>query len=288
MAEKQALGKGLAALISSGAMQNENSAYNPSFDISLVEPNPYQPRMQFTPEDLQGIIESIQEHGIIQPLVITANPNKKGMYYIIAGERRYRAAQQMGLKTIPVVIKEASKQEMLELALIENIQRKDLNPLEEASAFEQLQNEFGLTQREIARKMGLQRSTITNKLRLLQLPAQVRAAVLNGRITEGHGRALLGIESESSLIAACNIVIKRQLSVRDTERMVKKINMGKRKHLQRKVIAYTRSTKAIADKLSKKLGYTVRFRQLQKGGQMIIRFNSDEELEDLTRKMLND
>jgi len=286
MAQKQALGKGLAALISAGEMKNENSAYNPEFDISLISPNPYQPRMQFSPEDLKEIADSIKEHGIIQPLVITENPDQKGSYYIIAGERRYRAAQLLGLKTVPVVVKDSSPQQMLELALIENIQREDLNPLEEALAFTQLQDEFGMTQTEIAKKMGLNRVTVTNKMRLLKLPEQVREAVLNGRLSEGHARALLGITDQTSLIAAANIVIKRQLSVRDTEDMVRKINFSTKRSSSKKFIDYERTTKEIADRLSKKLGFTVRFKKMAKGGKMIVRYNSDKELKELTEKIL--
>ena len=287
MAKKQALGKGLAALISAGEIENTNSAYNPAFDITLISPNPYQPRMQFHPDDLKEIADSIKEHGIIQPLVITENPEKKGTYYIIAGERRFRAAQQLGLKTVPVVIKESSPQEMLELALIENIQRQDLNPLEEAIAFAQLQDEFGMTQTEIARKMGLSRVAVTNKLRLLKLPEQVREAVLNGRLTEGHARALLGIEDQSSLVAAANIVIRRQLSVRETEDMVRKINFGRRRRGPSQPFSYEQTTKELADRLSKKLGFTVKFKKMAKGGKMIIRYNSDKELKELTEKLLS-
>ncbi len=220
------LGKGLAALIDSKEIDNSSSAYNPNFDINSIEPNPYQPRMHIDPEELIGIADSIRENGVIQPLIITKD-KESNKYFLIAGERRLRAAQLAGLKTVPVVIKDSSPQEMLELALIENIQRKDLNPLEEANAFLQMIEEFGVSQDDIADKVGYNRVTITNKIRLLNLPDEVKEDVLNENISEGHARALLGIRDETSLIAATDLVIKRGMSVRETEALVRKINYGK-------------------------------------------------------------
>ncbi|OGC37134.1 hypothetical protein A2436_01635, partial [candidate division WS6 bacterium RIFOXYC1_FULL_33_9] len=224
--EEARLGKGLAALINNNEIDNSSSSYREKFDITKILPNPFQPRMHIDPDDLISIADSIRENGIIQPLIVTRDKNTD-KYIIVAGERRFRAAQLAGLKHVPIVIKESSPQQMLELALIENIQRKDLNPLEEAYSFLQLQNDFGLGQDEISKKVGLNRVTISNKMRLLKLPDQVKEVVLNETISEGHARALLGIKDSESLVAATDIVIKRGLSVRQTESLVRKINYGK-------------------------------------------------------------
>jgi ParB family transcriptional regulator, chromosome partitioning protein len=282
MAE-QRLGKGLAALINSDQIANTNHAYDENFDISRIVPNPYQPRMHIKPEELIEIADSIREHGIIQPLIINKDKDSD-KYFIIAGERRFRASQLAGLNKVPVVIKDVSAQEMLELALIENIQRKDLNPLEEAVAFKNLQDGFNLTHAQIAKKVGLSRVAITNKMRLLGLPNEVKEAVLNEAISEGHARALLGLTNESSLIAATNIVVKRGLSVRDTEQMVRKLNYGKAstKDTNESVVKYIQD---IAQRISKRIGYTAQITKLNNGGKILIRYNSNKELEDILKKI---
>lgn len=284
MAE-QRLGKGLAALINSDQLANTNHAYEENFDISRIVPNPYQPRMHINPEELIEIADSIREHGIIQPLIINKDKDSD-KYFLIAGERRFRASQLAGLNTVPVVIKDVSAQEMLELALIENIQRKDLNPLEEAVAFKNLQDGFSLTHAEIAKKVGLSRVAITNKMRLLGLPNEVKEAVLNEAISEGHARALLGLTNEASLIAATNIVVKRGLSVRDTEQMVRKLNYGKAstKDTNESVVKYIQD---IAQRISRKIGYTAQITKLNNGGKILIRYNSNKELEDILKKIEN-
>ncbi|HKM19719.1 MAG TPA: ParB/RepB/Spo0J family partition protein [Candidatus Dojkabacteria bacterium] len=284
MSEKARLGKGLAALISTNEIENTNSSFVEHFDIDKIEPNPYQPRMHMEPEELIEIADSIREHGIIQPLIIT---RKKGTdsYYLIAGERRLRAAQLAGLKGVPVVIKDSSPQQMLEIAIVENVQRKDLNPLEEAYAYKQMQDEFGLAHHEIAKKMGFDRTTITNKLRLLNLPDPVKEDVLNGKISEGHARALMGIKDNTSLIAAADIVMKRGLSVRETEALVRKITYGKGSTTRIWKTTDAKTSK-YAEQLSKKLGYTAHIQKMTKGGKLIIRYNTVDELEDLMGKLL--
>lgn len=283
MSQGARLGKGLAALISSDQISNSSGAYNEKFDINLIAPNPYQPRMHINPEELIEIADSIKEHGIIQPLIITKDDSSQ-KYFLIAGERRYRAAQLAGLKQVPVVIKDASPQQMLELALIENIQRQDLNPLEEAVAFKQLQEEFGLTHATIAKKVGLSRVAITNKIRLLGLPEEVKEAVLNEKLSEGHARALLGIDDKSSLVAASSIVMRRGLSVRETEHMVRKINFGKSapKKTDAELAKYISD---MSRRLSTRLGYTTQITKLNNGGKITIRYNNSKELEDLVKKM---
>jgi ParB family chromosome partitioning protein len=280
---EQRLGKGLAALIDSKQIDNSSSAYREKFDINKVSPNPYQPRMNINPEELISIADSIREHGIIQPLIVTRDNSSDG-YYIIAGERRFRAAQLAGLKYVPIVIKDSSPQEMLELALIENIQRKDLNPLEEANSFMQLQDEFGLSQDEIAQKVGLNRVTVTNKVRLLKLPKDVKEQVLNEALSEGHARALLGIRDEESLIAAADIVVKRGLSVRQAESLVRKINYGRSAKYKR---AQTEKPELLlyAEELTKKLGYSTTIRQMSKGGKIQIRFVTRNDLANILKKL---
>lgn len=280
--EEQRLGKGLAALIDSKELDNSSSSYREKFDIDKILPNPYQPRMHIAPEELIEIADSIREHGVIQPLIITKDKESE-KYFIIAGERRYRASQLAGFKYVPVVIKDSSPQEMLELALIENIQRKDLNPLEEANSFIQLQDEFGLSQDEIAKKVGLNRVTITNKIRLLKLPEEVKEVVLNETISEGHARALLGIRDEESLVAATDIVVKRGLSVRQTEALVRKINYGKTTNGNRKGI--DEEARSYAKALSQKIGYTTDIRKMSKGGRIVIRYITKKDLQEIMEKL---
>lgn len=278
------LGKGLAALVDAKEIDNSSSAYIPNFDINEIEPNPYQPRMHIDPEELIEIADSVREKGVIQPLIITkGDDNDK--YYLIAGERRLKAAQLAGLKKVPVVIKDSSPQEMLEIALIENIQRKDLNPLEEAYAFKQMIDEFGTSQDDIAKKVGINRVTVTNKIRLLNLPEKVKEDILNEKLSEGHARALLGIKDETSLVAAADLVAKREMNVRETEALVRKINYGKDTTTK----TWKRSdeeTVRYSGLLSKKLGYTASVVKMSKGGKVIIRYNSQDELKDLVDKLV--
>lgn len=281
--EEKRLGKGLAALIDSKEIDNSSSSYREKFDITKILPNPFQPRMHIEPDELIGLADSIRESGVIQPLIVTKDKNSD-KYLIIAGERRFRAAQLAGLKYIPIVIKESSPQQMLELALIENIQRQDLNPIEEAYAFVQLQDEFGLPQDEIATKVGLNRVTISNKMRLLKLPDPVKEVVLNETISEGHARALLGIKEDESLLAATDIVIKRGLSVRQTESLVRKINYGKSAKYKSIQTEYPDLLR-YGEMLTKKIGFSTSVRRLSKGGRVIIRFMSKSDLEDLLKKL---
>jgi len=241
--------------------------------------------MQIDPQELIEIADSIRENGVIQPLIITKD-KESDKYFLIAGERRLKAAQLAGLKTVPIVIKESSPLEMLELALIENIQRKDLNPLEEAYAFQQMIEEFGISQDEIAQKIGLNRVTITNKIRLLTIPEEVKEDILNGKLSEGHARALLGLKDNTSLIAAADLVIKRGMSVRETEALVRKINYGKGSTTKnwRKS---DKLTERYSEMLSRKLGYTANITKMTKGGKVVIRYNTKEELKDLMEKLLD-
>jgi len=280
---QQRLGKGLAALISEGTISSQG--YNANFEIDRIIPNPFQPRMNIDPDNLIQMADSIREHGVIQPLLITKDNNSVDKYYLIAGERRWRASQLAGLKTVPVVIKEISQQEMLELALIENIQRQDLNPLEEAIAFKQLVTDFGMTHGDISKKVGLNRVTVTNKIRLLILPESVREYVLNNQVTEGHARALLGIEDMETIEATANIVVRRNLTVRETENLVRKINFGKQanKHKIESLSEYERN---LSKKLSEALGLKIKVNKLSNGGRIIIKFHDDEQFEAIVDQFI--
>ena len=237
---KKGLGKGLDSLIPMGSeienitkpvkkaknepKTNENGVIE--LKVNQIEPNREQPRKNFDEDALQELADSIKKHGIIQPLVV----QKKGEYYeIIAGERRWRAAKIAGLKHIPVVIKDYSEQEMVEIALIENIQRQDLNPIEEAMAFKQLMQEYDLKQDELAERVSKSRTAVTNSMRLLKLPQKIMEMVINNELSSGHARTLLSIEDEDLQIKVAELVILKQMSVRETENYVKKLQNNKNK-----------------------------------------------------------
>ena len=221
MLKKGGLGKGMAALLPVVAVAEDKNYF--LCPIEQIRPNRNQPRKQFAPEKLDELAASIREKGIIQPLVVT---RKDGCYEIIAGERRWRASQKAGLRELPVVIREASEDAVMELALIENIQREDLNAIEEAQAYKSLVEHFGISQDEVAKRVGKNRTTVTNALRLLKLPAEIQKDVVEERLSMGHARALLGLESEEFLQKARHEILQRQLSVRATEDLVKRLKRG--------------------------------------------------------------
>jgi len=277
------LGKGLAALIDTSTPTGELSRqYIENFNVERIVPNPYQPRMHIDPKRLMDLADSIREHGVIQPLIITKDKSSN-KYFIVAGERRFRAVKLAGFNTLPVIIKETSPLEMLELALIENIQREDLNPLEESYSFKQLSREFGLTQSQIAKKVGLNRVTVANKMRLDNLPDKIKELVLNESITEGHARSLLGIKDETSMIAAADIILKRGLSVRQTEALVRKIMFGK-SEATRAWKSVDEHTKSCETHIAKKLGFNVHVTKMSKGGKIIIRYKTMGELNKIVDK----
>ncbi len=283
MNKKNSLGKGLDSLISKTDIDEINQGFIPNLDIDAIDPNPYQPRMQMNPEELMELADSIREHGVIEPLIVTKASN--GRYNLIAGERRLRAAKLAKLKSVPAVVKEVSEQQVLELAVIENIQRADLNPLEEAMAFEQLAQKFKMTHGEIAKKVGLSRPAIANKIRLLQLPDEIKKGLLDKKIDEGHARALLGLQSKIAMISAYKIIIRDHLSVRAVEELVRRLNQGKykqRKSTNRILDAYTQK---IEKTLKDIYGNQVKLFRSKKGGKIVIPFKSDKELEQIYKKM---
>lgn len=223
---KSPLGRGLSSLISSNPLPQENTSQDTTKQpiqtvrVELISPNPYQPRKHFEPEELASLTESIRDHGILQPLVVTSKGD--GTYELIAGERRLRASREAGLIEVPVTVREnVSDQGKAELALIENIQRKDLNPLDKAQGFYDLQQEFGLTQEEIAKKLDISRSVVANTLRYLTLPTEVKQALIDGLITEGHAKIIAGLPTEQQQQEVLNNIVKNALNVRQTEKVVK-------------------------------------------------------------------
>jgi len=254
-----------------------------------ISPNPNQPRQSFAPEALAELAASIKEHGLIQPIIVTRSPlDAPTPYSIIAGERRWRAAKLAGLKDVPVIIKDATPQAMLELALVENVQRADLNPLEEAVAYETLIAEFGLTQAQVAEKVGKSRTAVANTIRLLQLPDFVKQAVLEGQIREGHARALLGLSDEQTMVEATKLVINRGLSVRQTEELVRRLNAPAPAPKEEDDLSASPETKALEDRLRAHLGTKVNLYRTRKGGRIVIHYFSEEELADLFEKLVGD
>lgn len=281
-AVKRGLGKGLDVMIperisENETSNNENVSRETLIPIHYIEPNKSQPRKKFDEESLQELAESIKQYGVIQPLIV----QKKDKYYeIIAGERRWRAARLAGLKEVPVIIKDFSPQETVEIALIENIQREDLNPIEEAQAYDRLIKEFNLKQEELANRVSKSRTAITNSLRLLKLDKRIQQMLMDETLTSGHARALLSIEdTEEQYRAACKIV-DENLSVRETEKLVKQLLKNKPK----KETAVTDETyiifQALEEKLENIIGSKVSIHRKQKNkGKIEIEYYSDEDLE---------
>lgn len=270
--KKSVLGKGLDALIPT---EKVGQGYV-ILGIDEIRPNTYQPRKDFDEEAINELAVSIQEKGIIQPIVVRKNMNA---YEIIVGERRWRAAQRVGLTKVPVIIKDASDREALELALVENLQREDLNPIEEATAYDQLIEDFGLTHEEISKRIGKERSTITNQLRLLKLPEEVREALIKGEITAGHARALLGLESPNKMKEVLEAIRKEKLSVRKTEKLVQKLLGDKQASIKPHDV--DPFIKHLTDELKKALGTQVKIIDKGGKGKIEIEYYSKDELERL-------
>lgn len=275
MSQKRGLGRGLAALI---PVEEAKKTGLQQVRHEQIIPNPHQPRAPFRDQDLLELAASIQEHGIIQPLVVTRRPD--GGFQLIAGERRWRAARLAGLPEVPVIIKDVAPQQMLELALVENVQRADLSPLEEAVAYQHLVEDFGLSQTEVARRVGKSRVAVTNTLRLLQASPKIQAALGEHRITEGHARALLGLESQLQQDAALRIVVQQEFNVRQTEALVQKIRDGAQVPTRPKIVSPP-EVRALEERFQEALGTRVTLRAGRKGGRVIIYYYSDEEFQAL-------
>jgi ParB family transcriptional regulator, chromosome partitioning protein len=280
MPQRSGLGKGLDALIPGGSAPREGGAVQIPID-SIVR-NPRQPRQSFKEEELDGLAASIRELGIIQPLIVS--PAAAGTYTLIAGERRWQAARRAGLRTVPVVIRVASDQQLLELALIENVQRADLNPLEEAEAFQHLAKEFGMSHESIASRVGKSRVAVTNTIRLLEASSAVKQAVVDARISEGHARALLALGSARAQEVALQRVVNLDLSVRQTELLARKLSGHK--PVAKKKPVRNADASSIERRLRANLGTKVALKHGKKGGTLTIYYYSTEELDAILEKLL--
>ena len=282
---KTGLGRGLEALI---PLAEEEAAAAPQgvaeVPLASITPNPHQPRAPIRDQDLVELAASIEEHGIIQPLVVTRAPDG---YQLIAGERRWRAARLAGLSTVPVIVKDVAPSGVLELALVENLQRSDLNPLEEAMAYRQLTEEFGLTQEQVARRVGKSRVAVSNTLRLLKAARSVQEALLAERISEGHARALLGLEQAESQEAALKTVLKRELTVRQTEKLVQRLLGLRPENGERRPAGeISPETRALESRFREALGTKVSLTRKGEGGRVVIYFYSEEELDALYERIV--
>src|SRR3989339_32154 len=284
MEKTSGLGRGLSSLI-----PNKKASINPLGDITSdrekihqlpvgsISPNPHQPRTSFDEADLMDLTQSIKEHGIIQPLIVSKVGDD---WQLIAGERRLRAAKSLGLETVPAIVRDIDDQKKLEFALIENLQRTDLNPLETATAYQKLIDEFNLTQDQLAKRVGKSRSAVANTLRILTVAEEVKVAIRDGRISEGHARVLAGLPVADQLITLKKI-LSESLSVRDTERAGKQVVV--KKHLRK--VAYDPELKAKEDLLQQALGTKVEIKKYGPSGQIIIKFFSEEELKNIVDKI---
>ncbi len=283
-AKRPGLGKGLDALIPTHPEGEILSEFGGVLEVplALIDANPHQPRRGFDEEQLKELAASIKEHGIIQPLVLsTQDTADQEKYALIAGERRLRAAQMAGLKTVPAVLREADSQDHLVLALIENVQRADLNPLETATAYQSLAVEFGLSHEEIGQRVGKSRTAVTNTLRLLDLPDVVQQAVRKNQISMGHARALLGLPTIKAQSAALQTILTQDLSVRQTEELVSQLK-GNKKPPKPKKKEKSPEIKALEDDLQAALGTRVRISRSKKGaGTITVHYYSDEEFNTL-------
>ena len=279
---KKRLGKGLSALINND--ENVDQSRVEEIFVDQIEANPFQPRNNFDEDALNELTASIKEKGVIQP--ITVRKIKAEKYQIVAGERRWRASKLAGLKKIPAVIRSFDDQEMLEIALIENIQREDLDPVEEAAAYKEMLNNFNITQAELAKQVGKSRSNVSNMIRLLKLADKVKNHLQRGTITIGHARALLSMEKEETQVAACENIIIQDLTVRETEKYVEKLkNPLKDKKKKKEKAELDQAWKQAAAELEKNLGSKVKIKQRQKNNLLTIELESVDKLNELVEKL---
>ena len=281
MPHKTGLGKGLDALIPTGDSGGQGGIIYISVD--RIAPNPRQPRSHINPDELEELAASIREHGIIQPLIVSPSESSEG-YTLIAGERRLEAARKAGLSSVPAITRQASDQQRLEIALIENVQREDLNPLEEAEAYRQLTEDFNLSHDEISLRVGKSRVAVTNTLRLLHLADAIKEALVEERVSEGHARALLTLLTPEAQEAALKTIITHGLNVRQTEELVRKLS-GERPPIASKPVPPPEITE-LEERLRASLGTKVILHHGAKGGTLTIHYYSAEELDALLERLL--
>lgn len=284
MTKRSGLGKGLNALIPTAESRPSESGVT-LIPTQKISPNPRQPRSNFDPDELSELATSIRQHGMIQPLIVTQS-SSPGEYNLIAGERRLLAAQMIDLHEIPVIIREASDRQFVELALVENVQRADLEPLETAEAYRQLSEDFELSHDEIAARVGKSRVTITNTLRLLKLPEDVKESLAKGDISEGHARTLLALPTEAAQSSALQTILKKDLTVRQAEELIRKLSGEKPK--KQPPPEPNPEIKALEERLRQHLGTRVILNQRRKGGTLTIHYYSEEELNTLLSLILGE
>lgn len=289
------LGRGLESLIpttspTTGPAPNTGASSGRPLEVPIeaISPNPWQPRSRMDPHDLEELAQSIRTHGVMQPLVVTSS-DEEGKYTLIAGERRWRASGISGLKHVPIVVKDVTPQAMLELAIVENVVRADLSPLEEANAYKQLIGDFGLTQAQVAERVGRSRVSITNTLRLLNAPERVQAALADGQITEGHTRALLGLGAATDQLTVLEIILDKSLSVRQTEDLVRRWQTGTPKKKSRETDSQPDDVR-LESRLRDALGTRVAVKRGSRGGSgsITIQYYSDEQLQALYDRIVGE
>lgn len=282
------LGRGLEALIPQkiinpvsmiGNLEEASQDRVEDIPVEDIQVNPMQPRQHFDEGQIDELIESVREHGIIQPLIVT---KQKDGYELIAGERRLRAAKACGFKTVPAVLRDASVQQKLEVSLVENLQRQDLNPIDEALAYQRLINEFHLTQEQVAKKIGKARASVANTLRLLALPQEIQLALIEGRLSSGHAKVILSLTDPKEQLACFRKIIQGKLTVRDAEKEVKRVQGRKSKTPSQDFITLDQE-----EKLREALGTKVNIEKRGQQGRIIIEYYSQEELQELLKKLTN-
>lgn len=287
---KKGLGKGLSALIPTETCYDDLYDGINEIDIHLIKPNRFQPRNNFDNENLRELADSINEHGVVQPVVVRKALN--GTYELVVGERRFRACQILGLKRIPAVLKEYNDQEMMEVAIIENIQRQDLNPVEEAIAYKRLLTEFKLTQEEVAKKLGKSRPFVANIIRLLNLPNNILNQLESSVISTGHARALLGLNSPEIQESVCEIVINKNLNVRETEKLVKKVQSEKAKENNQNTFKINTKNEVIYPEIESRLrsmfGTKVLIKNNGTKGKIEIEYYNTEDLERIIDRLIKE
>ena len=293
MGNIKGLGRGLDSLLPGVERELEENDGFFLCPVNSIQPNPYQPRKIFDPTGLDELTHSIKAKGVIQPLIVRRNDTAKKGFFLITGERRWRASKMAGLKKVPVIIKDVSANDLLELALIENIQRQDLNPIEEAEAYSKLANNFNLTQMEIAKRVGKKRTTITNMLRLLKLPDFVKNDIQEGTLSMGHARCLASIMNDAKLLKKIRAdILSKGLSVRQTEDMVtryKKNGSGQKSRIKKPAGAIARPySRALTNALNTYLGTNAKIRQRGSQGKIEVEYSSPEDLERILKLIIKE
>lgn len=281
------LGRGLDAIFIDNSVDESGSIT--MLRLSEIEPNPDQPRREFDAESLAQLADSIATHGLIQPIVVRS-AGSDGYYQIIAGERRWRASKMAGLSEVPVIVMELDDKKAAQVALIENVQRENLNPMEEAGAYKTLLTEYGMTQEEVSRQIGKSRSAIANTLRLLELPEEVCELVKLGKLSAGHARTLLGLKNRAKMTEAADIIINKNYSVREAEAMVRQMNkaeLEKEKTEEASMLAVD-YTAELAKKMTSRIGHKVQIQKKGKINKIEIHFSSDSELDDIVTRLCGD